>query len=52
LDNERLESFEEAIEIHDYLKRAYMRYDYDPVLIPTGTVEERISFILNELKED
>ncbi|MGB5430063.1 AAA family ATPase, partial [Eudoraea sp.] len=51
-DNERLESFEDAIEIHDHLKRTYMRYDYEPVLIPTGTVEERISFILNELKED
>jgi predicted ATPase len=50
-DNERLESFEEAIEIHDHLKRTYIRYDYEPVLIPTGTVEERISFILNELKE-
>ncbi|MGB5229033.1 MAG: ATP-binding protein [Eudoraea sp.] len=51
-DNERLESFEEAIEIHDHLNRTYTRYDYEPVLIPTGTVEERISFILNELKED
>ena len=50
-DNERLESFDEAIEIHDHLKRTYIRYDYEPVLIPTGTVEERISFILNELKE-
>ena len=50
-DNERLESFEEAIEIHDHLKNTYMRYDYDPVLIPTGTVKERISFVLNELKE-
>jgi len=51
-DNERLESFEQAIEIHDHLKRTYMKYDYDPVLIPTGTVKERISLILNELKEN
>ena len=51
-DNERLESFEEAIEIYDHLKRTYMRYDYEPVLIPTGTVEERISFLLNEVKKD
>jgi predicted ATPase len=29
-----------------------MRYDYEPVLIPTGTVEERISFLLNEVKKD
>lgn len=50
-DNERLESFEEAIEIHDHLERTYIKYDYDPVLIPTGTVKDRISFILNELKE-
>ncbi|UCD60529.1 MAG: ATP-binding protein [Flavobacteriaceae bacterium] len=51
-DNERLESFEEAIEIHDHLKRTYIKYEYDPILIPTGTVEDRISFILNELKEN
>ncbi len=50
-DNERLESFEEAIEIHDHLKRTYIKYDYDPVHVPTGTVKDRISFILNELKE-
>ncbi len=50
-DNERLESFEEAIEIHEHLKRTYTRYDYEPILIPTGTVEERISLILKELKE-
>lgn len=51
-DNERLESFEQSIEIHEHLKNTYMRYDYDPVLIPTGTVKDRISCVLNELKED
>ena len=51
-DNERLESFEEAIEIHEHLKNTYLRYDYDPVLIPTSTVKERITCVLNALKEN
>jgi len=51
-DNERMESFEEALAIHEHLKNTYIKYAYNPVLIPTGTVEERISYILNELKED
>jgi len=50
-DNERLESFEEAIEIFDHLKQTYERYNYDPILVPNGTVAERISIILNAVNE-
>lgn len=48
-DNERLESFEEATEIHRCLKAIYTRFDYSPVTVPKDTVEERTAFILHEL---
>lgn len=50
-DNERMESFEEAIEIFDHLKQTYERYNYNPILVPTGSVAERISIILNAVNE-
>jgi len=48
-DNERMESFEEAMDIHDRLKAIYVRFGYKPLAVPMGPVEERVSFILNEL---
>ena len=48
-DNERYESFEQAQEIHEYLKKAYITYGYTPIEVPTGTVEERSRFIINTL---
>jgi predicted ATPase len=51
-DNERLESFAEALEIHHYLSRSYERYGYDPVSIPEGTVGERAARILIDLTRE
>ena len=48
-DNERLESFEEALEIHTHLKDTYERFGYQPIMVPEGTVEERTSYIIGEL---
>jgi predicted ATPase len=50
-DNERLESFEEALQIHQYLWATYERFGYTPVLIPEGTVRERTTRILHELTQ-
>lgn len=50
VDNERHEDFEEAIEIHGFLERAYMHYGYCPIETPIGTVGDRIDFILQKLK--
>lgn len=47
-DNERLESFEEATRIHEYLENTYRKYGYSPILIPEATVEERTAHILKE----
>ncbi len=48
-DNERYESFEQAKEIYEYLKKAYITYGYTPIEVPTGTVENRSCFIINTL---
>jgi len=51
-DNERLESFEEAAEIHHYLSATYERYGYQPVPIPEDSVSGRVAHILEELKRE
>ena len=50
-DNERMESFEEAREIHEHLNNTYTKYGYDPIFIPEGTVEERTTHILKALND-
>lgn len=49
-DDERLETFEEAQELHQCLMSTYKKYGYKPILVPKTTIEERITFILNRLK--
>jgi len=49
-DNERYESFEQSLAIHNHLKRTYLELDYKIVEVPTGTVQKRIKFILNKIK--
>jgi predicted ATPase len=48
-DNERYESFEQAITIHEYLKKAYITYGYRPIEVPKATIENRSDFILSNL---
>ena len=48
-DNERVEDYEEAVEIHNYLIEAYTNYNYYLIEVPKTTVEERIDFILNRI---
>jgi predicted ATPase len=45
-DNERYESFEQALEIHEHLLFTYKEKGYDPIEIPFGTPKERCLFIL------
>lgn len=49
-DNERYESFEQAQIIHNYLKKAYISYGYQPIEVPRTSIEERGQFILNKLQ--
>lgn len=48
-DNERYENFQEASEISTYILATYKEYGYQPIIVPTGTVNERTDFILNHL---
>ena len=48
-DNERYESYPQAIRIHEQLLETYVSLGYEVDLVPTGQVEDRVSFILNEL---
>lgn len=48
-DHERLETFEEAKEIHKCLEETYADFKYDSIKVPRGSIEERTTFILNIL---
>lgn len=49
-DNERLESYEEAKQIHFHLENTYKNFGYDLIEVPFGAVNERVNFILNAIK--
>jgi predicted ATPase len=49
-DEERYENFDEALRIHDCLETSYKKYGYKPKHVPKGTIAERLSFILNKVK--
>ena len=48
-DNERYESYDQAVEIHDELARSYAHHGYEAIEVPQGTIAERTSFILDHL---
>lgn len=50
-DNERYETFEQALILHDFLVKTYSKYGYSIIDTPFGTVEERLSFIINHLNQ-
>ncbi len=49
-DNERYESFEQALAIHNHLMKAYESLEYSVVLVPAAPVEERADFVLNVIR--
>ena len=50
-DNERYETFEQAVVIHEFLVKSYTEFGYKIIDTPFGTVKERIDFIINYLAE-
>lgn len=50
-DNERYEDFDQALEIYHFLKEAYEKYGYTVYEVPTGTVPERVAYILDAIKD-
>jgi predicted ATPase len=48
-DNERYESFEQSLAIHNHLEIAYKNLGYTIVEVPFGTAKERAAFILKNI---
>ncbi len=48
-DNERYETFEEAVKIDSFLTKAYKELGYQLINVPFGSIEKRTNFILNSL---
>jgi predicted ATPase len=48
-DSERYETFEQALKIHAALLNGYKKYNYKPIIVPEGNLEERTAFILKIL---
>lgn len=51
-DNERLESFEESVRIHHFLKSTYTDFGYEVIPVPKVSIEERTKYILDFLDLD
>ncbi|UJH67091.1 AAA family ATPase [Allomuricauda sp. SCSIO 65647] len=49
-DNERLESYKEAEDIHKHLFDTYRRFGYDPIIVPKTSVANRLYFVTKALK--
>ena len=49
-DNERYETFEQSLAIHNHLERTYKNLGYRVVEIPYGTVEKRTQFLLDVIQ--
>lgn len=49
-DSERLEDFETATAIHSYMIEAYEKYNYQVIIVPKVSIEERIQFILKHIE--
>ncbi|WP_270086973.1 AAA family ATPase [Sphingobacterium sp. SYP-B4668] len=48
-DNERLQSWSEAVHTYKTMKEIYLRYGYQIVEVPKATVPERVDFVLQHL---
>lgn len=48
-DNERRESIEEAEEIESSILKTYQSLDYQTLMIPKSSVEERVNFIISKI---
>lgn len=49
-DNERLESYSQAIDLHIHLGKTYRSLGYEIIEVPFGSVPERLDFILKNIK--
>ena len=50
-DDERDQSFEQSIEVYQRLAKWYKEHDYDVIVLPKDTIENRTKFILTQLTD-
>lgn len=48
-DDERFETFEQAIDIYKHLKETYIKFGYNIIEVPFGSVGKRVEFILSRI---
>lgn len=48
-DNERYESYEQAVKISNVLMEFYSNLNYEPLEVPKGTITDRVNFILDHI---
>ncbi|TLF44847.1 RNase adapter RapZ [Maribacter aurantiacus] len=48
-DNERLESYSQAVDLHIHLEETYRSLGYDIEEVPFGTVAERLNYIVKRI---
>jgi predicted ATPase len=48
-DAQRIESWEKAKEIDLALKSTYQTFNYHPIIVPKGSIEERAHFVLEKI---
>lgn len=49
-DNERKQTWEEAVYTHNKMKQIYLEYGYEIIEVPIGTTEERCNFVMEYIK--
>ena len=47
----RYESFDQVISIDSYIKKTYNDYGYKIIVVPKDTIDNRVDFIINKLKQ-
>ena len=50
-DNERLERYDQAVEIYNHLKRTYTTLGYKITEVPFASIADRMHFIVNHLQK-
>jgi predicted ATPase len=50
-DAQRVEDYQTAVDIHEYISNTYLNLGYQTVVLPKVSVKERADFILNHLFE-
>ncbi|MDM1396854.1 AAA family ATPase [Myroides odoratimimus] len=51
-DKERKQDMEIAMATYETMKTMYQRYGYTLIEVPKGTVDERVTFVMNQLKKE